>query len=266
MVLFGNGKLGSHRICLVVGPPELLAWNPISEFPDTDLLGWEFGPQCFHDLVEDDAHGSLLLVLGDGDNVDIGARGGGQVVVDPCEHGIRDGVGVDLPEEGEVGQLAWGASLDLGGGVGDAQCDIRAEPGAVDLVADFPGIDLRKGGDVVDEPLFVLGTRQFFIVGGIHGLAEHLEAFGFRIVDQIAVGGRGYSEVKYDADPSERSGELGCQVEIRLVARYPVDRKAEPGHELGFVIACENRTVLREEGVVGDGKLVQRELAGLAFG
>ena len=265
MVLRGDGELGRRHIGFVVGPPEPLPRDPIPEFAEPDLLRREFRAQRPHHLVERHAHRRLLLVLRDGHHIELRAGGGGQVVCDPVEHRVRHRVGVDLPKECHHREGAGRARPDLGGGIVDPQRDVAAQPGAVDLVAHFPGVDLREGRNEIDEPLLVLRARVLPVVAGVHRLPEDFEPLRFRVGDERRVGGRPHAGVEHDADPAVGRCEGGGEVEVRLVVRDRVDREAQPGHEGGLVVAGENGAVLRKQRIERHAELVERQLAGFAL-
>ena len=217
MINLRDRQLRGGNIGRIVGPPEPLAGDPIPKLSDADFRGRKFRAQGFHHLVKRHAHRSLLLVLGNRDNIEKRARGGREIVRHPSEHRIRNRVRVDLPKKGQQGQLPGSAIAHLLRGIRDAEGDVAAEPSAVDLVADFPSIDLRKGGDEIDEALFVLGARVLAVVAGIHGLTEHFQAFGFRVIDQSRVGRWTLACVKDHPDPAVGRGERGRQIQIRLI-------------------------------------------------
>jgi len=64
VIILGRGSALRRpvRVILTEGPPELLAGDPIPQFPYTNLLFREFPPQGQHHPIEEDPHRSLLLV------------------------------------------------------------------------------------------------------------------------------------------------------------------------------------------------------------
>ena len=201
-----NSPLRCGSIRLIVGPPELLSGNPVTQFPKADFLRREFRTHGFHHLVKNNPHGCLLLILGKGHHIDIGARGGWQVGIDPSEHRVSKRIGVDLPKERQNRELAGCPRFDLGGGIGDFDADFTAQPRSIDLIPDFPRINLRKGGNEIDETLFVLSPGVALVVGGVHRLTKHLQSFGFSVINQVGIGRWALACIKHHANPSVGSG------------------------------------------------------------
>ena len=266
MIDLGDGQFRGERIGLIVGPPKPLSGDPVAQLTKADLRIREFGAHGFHHLVERHAHWGLLLVLRESHDIEQRTGRGGQVVRHPGEHRVRHRVCVDLPEKCEVGELARGAVPNLLGGVRNTECDVAAEPSAVHLVADLPGVDLREGGDEIDEALFVLSPGVLTVVTRIHRLPEHLEAFRFRVVDQRRVGRGSLPRIKDNANPAKRRREIRGEVEVHLVIRDCIDGETQPRFEDGFVVSGKNRAVLLQKRIVGHGELVERKLAGFALG
>ena len=266
MVNLRDRQFSGERIGLIVGPPKPLPGDPVAQLAEADLGIREFGAHGFHHLIEGHAHRSLLLVLREGHDIEQRTGRCGQVVRHPGEHRVRHRVRVDLPEEGQKSELARSAGADLLRCVGDAERDVAAEPGAVHLVSNLPGVDLREGGDEIDEALLVLSPGVLSVVAGIHRLPEHLQAFRFRIANQRGVGRRRLPGIKNNADPPEGRCEVRSEIEVRLVVGNRVDREPKPRLEDGFVISRKNRAVFLQKRIIGDGKLVERELTRLPLG
>ena len=260
-----NSSFRCSRIGLIVSPPELLTGNPVTQFPKADFLCWEFRAHCFHHLVKNNPHGCLLLILGKGHHIDIGASGGRQVGIDPSEHRVGKRVGVDLPKECQNRELAGRPRFDLSGGIRDFDANFTTQPRSVDLIPDFPSINLRKGGNEIDETLFVLSTGVALVVGGVDRLTKHLQSFGFSVINQISIGRWALACIKHHANPSIGSGEGGSQIEVRLVVRNGINRKTEPWGKRRFVFAGKNWPILREKHIVGHGEVIQCELAGFSL-
>ena len=215
-------------VSLIVSPPELLPGNPVAQLPEADFLRWEFRAHGFHHLIKHDAHGCLFLILGKGHDIDIGASRCRQVGVDPSEHGVRDRVGVDLPKQRQNREFAWSPCFDLGGGIGDFDADFTTQPRSIDLIPDLPRINLREGGNEIDEALLVLGAGVALVVSGVDWLTEHLQAFAFGVVDQVGIGRRALPCIENHTDPSVGGSQIRGQIEVHLVVRNGINRKAEP--------------------------------------
>ena len=238
---------------MIVSPPKSLTGDPVSELTNTDHRVWKLGAHGFHNLIEGHAHRGLLLVLRESHDIEQRAGSGWEISCRPSEHRIRHRIGVDLPEERQVGELAWGAVSNFLRGVGYSQPNVATQPGAIHLIADFPRIDLRKGGDVIDEALLVLSAGVLAVVGGIHRLPEDFQPFRFRVVDQSGVGRGSLARIENNADPSKGSGETRREVEIHLVVRNRIDRESKPGCQARLVVPGKNRAVFLQKGVVGHG-------------
>ena len=250
---------------MIVSPPKPLTGDPVSELTNTDHRVWKLGAQGFHDLIKRHAHWGLLLVLRESHDIEQRAGSGWEISCCPSEHRIRHRIGVDLPEERQVGQLAGGAVANFLRGVRYSQSNVAAQPGAIHFIADFPSIDLWKGGNVIDKALFVLSAGVLAVVGGIHRLPEDFQPFRFRVVDQGGVGRGRLARIENNADPSKGSGETRREVEIHLVVRNRVDRKTKPRSQARLVVSGKNRAVFLQKGVIGHGQLIERELTGLAL-
>ena len=227
--------------------------------------------QLVHHLIEDQAHRRLLGVLRHEHDVEVGSDAGRQVGARPVEHRGRDGVGVDLPEEREDGLGGRLAGAHLLSGVGDAAGDVGAEPAAVHLVADLPGLERRVRAaavirEEVDEALLVLRAGVAGVEGRVDRLAQHLEALGFGVADQGVVVGRAFAGVEHDPHPPVRLRQRRGQVEVGLIVRRRVDRHAEPGRARAEVGVGVGRAVFGQQRVIGDRQLIERQIAFFALG
>ena len=124
---------------------------------------------------------------------------------------------------------------------------------------------MRESGNEIDEALFVLGAGVALVVCGVDWLTEHLQAFTFGVVDQVGIGRRALPCIENHTDPSVGGRQIRGQIEVHLVVRNGINRKAEPREKRRLVGSGEDGTIFRKKHIVGNGEVIQGKLARLSF-